>query len=458
MNENIFREYDIRGIADTDLTDEYVGNIASAFATYSNKFNVKKICVGRDCRLSSERIFNALTDKLIDYGISIIDIGVVTTPVLYFSLFTMDVDGGIMITASHNPSDYNGFKASIGKNVLSSDEIQELKILIRKKDYIIPSLKGSMERVHMIDDYIDDLNKKITISKKIRVGIDCANTPIGLFVKKIFTKLGCESHILFEEPDGNFPNHHPDPSIESNLSFLKDLVLEKKLDIGIAFDGDGDRLGVIDNQGNFISPDIILLILAKSILLSNPKAKIIGEVKCTKVLFDEIQKSGGIPIMWKTGHSKIKEKIKEENALLAGELSGHIFFKDKHYGYDDALYAALRLIEIISASNKKLSDFLSEIPSVITTPEFRIEFEEDKKFIAVEKIIKEFQSDLRDYKISEIDGMRLENECGWALIRASNTQPALTMRFESNTEENLNILQKYVKDKIIKAIGMQCEF
>ena len=458
MNENIFREYDIRGIADTDLTDEYVGNIASAFATYSNKFNVKKICVGRDCRLSSERIFNALTDKLIDYGISIIDIGVVTTPVLYFSLFTMDVDGGIMITASHNPSDYNGFKASIGKNVLSSDEIQELKILIRKKDYIIPSLKGSMERVHMIDDYIDDLNKKITISKKIRVGIDCANTPIGLFVKKVFTKLGCESHILFEEPDGNFPNHHPDPSIESNLSFLKDLVLEKKLDIGIAFDGDGDRLGVVDNEGNFISPDIILLILAKSILLSNPKAKIIGEVKCTKVLFDEIQKSGGIPIMWKTGHSKIKEKIKEENALLAGELSGHIFFKDKHYGYDDALYAALRLIEIISASNKKLSDFLSEIPSVITTPEFRIEFEEDKKFIAVEKIIKEFQSDLRDYKISKIDGMRLENECGWALIRASNTQPALTMRFESNTEENLNILQKYVKDKIIKAIGMQCEF
>ena len=458
MNENIFREYDIRGIADTDLTDEYVGNIASAFATYSNKFNVKKICVGRDCRLSSERIFNALTDKLIDYGISIIDIGVVTTPVLYFSLFTMDVDGGIMITASHNPSDYNGFKASIGKNVLSSDEIQELKILIRKKDYIIPSLKGSMERVHMIDDYIDDLNKKITISKKIRVGIDCANTPIGLFVKKVFTKLGCESHILFEEPDGNFPNHHPDPSIESNLSFLKDLVLEKKLDIGIAFDGDGDRLGVVDNEGNFISPDIILLILAKSILLSNPKAKIIGEVKCTKVLFDEIQKSGGIPIMWKTGHSKIKEKIKEENALLAGELSGHIFFKDKHYGYDDALYAALRLIEIISASNKKLSDFLSEIPSVITTPEFRIEFEEDKKFIAVEKIIKEFQSDLRDYKISEIDGMRLENECGWALIRASNTQPALTMRFESNTLENLNILQEYVKDKIVKAIGMQCEF
>ena len=458
MNENIFREYDIRGIADTDLTDEYVGNIASAFATYSNKFNVKKICVGRDCRLSSERIFNALTDKLIDYGISIIDIGVVTTPVLYFSLFTMDVDGGIMITASHNPSDYNGFKASIGKNVLSSDEIQELKILIRKKDYIIPSLKGSMERVHMIDDYIDDLNKKITISKKIRVGIDCANTPIGLFVKKVFTKLGCESHILFEEPDGNFPNHHPDPSIESNLSFLKDLVLEKKLDIGIAFDGDGDRLGVVDNEGNFISSDIILLILAKSILLSNPKAKIIGEVKCTKVLFDEIQKSGGIPIMWKPGHSKIKEKIKEENALLAGELSGHIFFKDKHYGYDDALYAALRLIEIISASNKKLSDFLSEIPSVITTPEFRIEFEEDKKFIAVEKIIKEFQSDLRDYKISEIDGMRLENECGWALIRASNTQPALTMRFESNTLENLNILQEYVKDKIVKAIGMQCEF
>ena len=247
MNESIFREYDIRGIADTDLTDEHVSNIASAFATYSDKFNVKKICVGRDCRLSSERIFNALTDKLIDYGISIFDVGIVTTPVLYFSLFTMDVDGGIMITASHNPPDYNGFKASIGKNVLSSNQIQELKILIRKKDYIVPSEKGSIEKIHMIDNYIDDLNKRISISKKIRVGIDCANTPIGLFVNKVFTKLGCESYILFEEPDGNFPNHHPDPSIESNLSSLKDLVLEKKLDIGIAFDGDGDRLGVIDN-------------------------------------------------------------------------------------------------------------------------------------------------------------------------------------------------------------------
>ena len=200
------------------------------------------------------------------------------------------------------------------------------------------------------------------------------------------------------------------------------------------------------------------MILAKSILASNPEAKIIGEVKCTKVLFDEVLKSGGIPIMWKTGHSKIKEKIKEENALLAGELSGHIFFKDKHYGYDDALYAALRLIEIISNSDKKLSDFLSEIPNVITTPEFRIEFSEDEKFSAVDKIIKEFQSDLRDYKISEIDGMRLENESGWALIRASNTQPALTMRFESDSIENLNILQKYVKDKIEKAIGMKCKF
>ena len=310
----------------------------------------------------------------------------------------------------------------------------------------------------MIDNYIDDLNKRISISKKIRVGIDCANTPIGLFVNKVFAKLGCESFILFEEPDGNFPNHHPDPSIESNLSSLKDLVLQKKLDIGIAFDGDGDRLGVIDNEGCFISSDIILLILAKSILASNPEAKIIGEVKCTKVLFDEVLKSGGIPIMWKTGHSKIKEKIKEENALLAGELSGHIFFKDKHYGYDDALYAALRLIEIISNSDKKLSDFLSEIPNVITTPEFRIEFSEDEKFSAVDKIIKEFQSDLRDYKISEIDGMRLENESGWALIRASNTQPALTMRFESDSIENLNILQKYVKDKIEKAIGMKCKF
>ena len=458
INQNIFRAYDIRGIASKDLSEEFVTSLGSALSHKIKKLGLKQVVVARDGRLSGARICSTLIESFLDNGINVKNVGMVPSPLLYFAVEKFNTKNGVMITGSHNPKEYNGFKIILGGKTIFGQEIQDIKNDILQG---IPSKeikKGNLEEIDILDDYINELRNNISLKRPMKICLDSGNGVGGVIAPQAFKAIGCEVIELFSEVDGNFPNHHPDPSIESNLSSLKDLVLEKKLDIGIAFDGDGDRLGVIDNEGCFISPDIILLILAKSILASNPEAKIIGEVKCTKVLFDEVLKSGGIPIMWKTGHSKIKEKIKEENALLAGELSGHIFFKDKHYGYDDALYAALRLIEIISNSDKKLSDFLSEIPNVITTPEFRIEFSEEEKFSAVDKIIKEFQSDLRDYKISEIDGMRLENESGWALIRASNTQPALTMRFESDSIENLNILQKYVKDKIEKAIGMKCKF
>ena len=457
MNEDIFREYDIRGIADKDLTDQSVEDIASAYATYSHKYNIKKICIGRDCRLSSDRIFKTLSQKLIKYGISIIDIGLVTTPILYYCLHCYDVDGGIMITASHNPSDYNGFKAAVGINVLSSEQIQKLKFIIQRKNFIPESAPGQIYFNDPLESYIQDLKERVNIQKKLKVGLDCANTPIGLFAKKVFDEFGCETFAIFEEPDGTFPNHHPDPSVESNLDDLKKLVLKKKLDIGIAFDGDGDRIGVLDGNGVFINADIVLLILAKSILVNNPNAKIIGEVKCSKVFFDEVENAGGQAIMWKTGHSKIKEKIKDEDALLAGELSGHIFFKDNHYGYDDALFAALRLIETISSSNESLSEMIDKIPSTASTPEIRIDFPEDKKFAAIDKLIKEVEKDLRDFKVTKIDGMRIEDSTGWALVRASNTQPALTLRFESDSNKNLLVLKEYIKDKIHKSTGLECK-
>ena len=348
MNNSIFREYDIRGIADIDLKDDVVSDIGMAMGTMFALNGVKRISVGRDCRKSSERIFRKLSESIAKAGIDIVDLGLITTPVLYFSLYGLEIDGGVMITASHNPSDYNGFKAAIGKNVLSADQIQDIKKIIEKKSFIQNEKIGQIQTLNLIDLYKKDILKSISLKKKLKIGVDCANTPIGLFAKDIMTSAGCDIFELYPEPDGNFPNHHPDPSVEENLKDLISLVKKNKLDFGVSFDGDADRIGVVDEKGNFIYSDMVLLLLARSVLKENPGAKIIAEVKCSKNLFDDIKKNGGVPIMWRTGHSNIKRKVKEELAPLAGELSGHIFFADKHHGFDDALYAALRLAEVIS--------------------------------------------------------------------------------------------------------------
>ena len=457
MNNSIFREYDIRGIAGKDLNHEVVEMIGLSFGSMIIENGLKKISIGRDCRKSSDWIFDSLSKGIIRTGVDIIDLGLVTTPVLYFSLYGLDVDGGIMITASHNPPNYNGFKAAIGKDVLSSKQIQDLKDKIIGRSFRISETKGQIVKFDIYELYMADIVKNIKISRKLRVGVDCANTPVGLFAKDVLTSAGCEVFELFPEPDGNFPNHHPDPSVEDNLRDLINLVKEEKLDIGIAFDGDADRLGVINEKGVLIYSDMILLLLARSVVKENPGAKIIGEVKCSKNLFDDIRRNGGIPIMWKTGHSNIKRKIKEEKAPLAGELSGHIFFSDRHHGYDDALYAALRLIEIISNQKDSISNMLKDIPKMYSTPEIRIDFADNEKFVIVDKLIQSIKDEnLGLYNLVTVDGIRLENSSGWALVRASNTQPALTIRFEAESEEKLKDMKNYISKKLTSITGVIC--
>jgi len=457
LNNSIFREYDIRGIAGKDLNHEVVEMIGLSFGSMIIENGLKKISIGRDCRKSSDWIFDSLSKGIIRTGVDIIDLGLVTTPVLYFSLYGLDVDGGIMITASHNPPNYNGFKAAIGKDVLSSKQIQDLKDKIIGRSFRISETKGQIVKFDIYELYMADIVKNIKISRKLRVGVDCANTPVGLFAKDVLTSAGCEVFELFPEPDGNFPNHHPDPSVEDNLRDLINLVKEEKLDIGIAFDGDADRLGVINEKGVLIYSDMILLLLARSVVKENPGAKIIGEVKCSKNLFDDIRRNGGIPIMWKTGHSNIKRKIKEEKAPLAGELSGHIFFSDRHHGYDDALYAALRLIEIISNQKDSISNMLKDIPKMYSTPEIRIDFADNEKFVIVDKLIQSIKDEnLGLYNLVTVDGIRLENSSGWALVRASNTQPALTIRFEAESEEKLKDMKNYISKKLTSITGVIC--
>lgn len=459
MNNSIFREYDIRGIADTDLSDEVVGNIGFSFASMLIENGLSTISIGRDCRKSSERIFQVLSEALLKSGINVVDLGMITTPVLYFSLYGLKVDGGIMITASHNPSDYNGFKAAIGKNVLSSEQIQDLKERILVGKYVSLEVRGSLNEFDIIQDYKEDILKSINIKRRIRVGVDCANTPIGLFAKDILVSAGCEVYELFPEPDGDFPNHHPDPSVKENLVDLINLVRKESLDLGISFDGDADRIGIVDEKGDFIYSDMVLLLLARAVLAERPGSKIIGEVKCSKNLFDDIHNNGGLPIMWKTGHSNIKRKIKEESAPLAGELSGHIFFADKHHGFDDALYAALRFIEVVSSQSKALSSMLSNVPKMYSTPEIRIDFPEKEKFQFIEEFKELMRKDIdKEAKVITVDGIRVETANGWALVRASNTQPALTIRFEADSELNLNTLKKEIEKKLREVSSQICLF
>jgi phosphomannomutase / phosphoglucomutase len=459
LNNSIFREYDIRGIADSDLSDEVVGNIGFSFASMLIENGLSTISIGRDCRKSSERIFKVLSEALLKSGINVVDLGMITTPVLYFSLYGLKVDGGIMITASHNPSDYNGFKAAIGKNVLSSEQIQDLKERILVGKYVSLEVRGSLNEFDIIQDYKEDILKSINIKRRIRVGVDCANTPIGLFAKDILVSAGCEVYELFPEPDGDFPNHHPDPSVKENLVDLINLVRKESLDLGISFDGDADRIGIVDEKGDFIYSDMVLLLLARAVLAERPGSKIIGEVKCSKNLFDDIHNNGGLPIMWKTGHSNIKRKIKEESAPLAGELSGHIFFADKHHGFDDALYAALRFIEVVSSQSKALSSMLSNVPKMYSTPEIRIDFPEKEKFQFIEEFKELMRKDIdKEAKVITVDGIRVETANGWALVRASNTQPALTIRFEADSELNLNTLKKEIEKKLREVSSQICLF
>ncbi|AEH22329.1 phosphoglucomutase/phosphomannomutase alpha/beta/alpha domain III [Thermodesulfobacterium geofontis OPF15] len=437
----IFREYDIRGKVGEDFTEEVVKEIGKAYGTIIRRKGGRKICCGRDGRLSSSSLQEALIEGILSTGIEVINIGICPTPVMYFSLFAFeDSDGGIQVTGSHNPPEFNGLKICVGKDTIFGPQIQEIRKIIEKKDY--EKGNGKIEEREILNKYIDYVCNNIELKRPLKVVLDPGNGVCSLTAPEIFKRLGCEVECLFCEIDGTFPNHFPDPVVPENLKWLKDKVLKGGYEVGFGYDGDGDRLGVIDEKGNIIWGDQLLIILAKDLLKKYPGAKIIGEVKCSRTLYETIAKLGGIPIMWKTGHSLIKNKMKEEKALLAGEMSGHIFFADKWFGFDDGVYASLRLIEILSQNNIPLSEYLKDIPKMYSTPEIRKECPDEVKFKVVERLIKKFKNE--GLNVIDVDGARIEFKEGWALVRASNTQPVLVLRFEAETEEFLKRLQDIV--------------
>jgi len=441
---HIFREYDIRGLVGKDLTDSTVELLGKGTGTYLARKGIKKITLGRDVRLSSKPYRDAIIRGLVHTGLTVLDVGVVTTPMLYFSLFREGVQGGVMITGSHNPPDYNGFKVAEGKATIYGEKIQEVRKIIESGEF--SSGKGSVEEISVIEEYCAAVKKGIRMGKRtITAVVDAGNGTTGPTSPGILRELGCEVSCLYCEPDGRFPNHHPDPTLPECGEVLRRETLRKKADVGIGFDGDGDRIGVVDEKGAIIWVDTLLILYARDLLKRNPGSKVIFDVKCSHLCMLEIEKAGGVPIMWKTGHSLIKKKMKEEEALLAGEMSGHLCFADRYFGYDDATYAACRLVEILSNSDKPLSALLADIPKTYTTPEIRIDCPDEKKFEIVRQI-KDYFS--KNYNTLDIDGVRVVFKDGWGLLRASNTQPVLVLRFEAETPERLREIKALVADKV----------
>ena len=443
INPGIFREYDIRGIIGADIDEEVFEIIGKAYGTYMKNLGASRLSIGRDCRLSSPELAGAMTRGINSTGIDVLDIGMVSTPMLYFSLYNLEVDGGVMITASHNPGEYNGIKLSSGKDSLFGEQIQVIRKLAEKGEFALGS--GNTNDADIRGDYIKFLKDNLDIKPGLRVAADYGNGMVGIIGPEMFREFGCELTELYEIPDGTFPNHHPDPTVEENLAELIETVLSEKLEVGLGFDGDGDRIGVIDENGEIIWGDMLVLIFARDILSREKGAKIIGDVKCSTTLFRGIEEAGGEAIMWKTGHSLIKDKMKVENAVMAGEMSGHIFFADKFFGYDDALYAALRLLEIISRTGKKVSELLEGIPESVSTPEIRVECPEEIKFQVVDRVKAELSS---SHQVIDIDGVRIEFPYGWGLIRASNTQPALVLRFEAQDDVKLNEIRSIIEGEL----------
>ncbi len=446
MNTNIFRQYDIRGIADRDLTDETIDLIGRAFVTYLVKIARAEpwtLVLGRDIRPSSARIHKALTKALVSSGASVIDIGIVTTPVCYFAIGHLKRTGGIMITGSHNPSEYNGLKLVVGRSSIFGDEIQKLRALIEQKDFLTG--KGNQERSEIIPAYQAYLKQSFKFKRKLKVVIDSGNGTAGLIAPKVIKDFGHEVIELFSEPDSRFPNHHPDPAVEENLKDLVKKVRETKADLGIAFDGDADRVGIVDERGSIIWGDKLLILFSRFILKERPGAKFVADVKCSNLFFQDVEKHGGKAIMWKTGHSFIKQKLWDEHAALAGEMSGHMFFNDRYFGFDDGLYAGIRVLEILDQSGKKLSELLADIPKTYATPEIRVDCPDEEKFQIVADVAQFFKS---RYSTIDIDGVRIDFGDGWGLVRASNTQPVLVTRFEAGTEKRLNEIRKLVEEKM----------
>jgi len=445
VSKTIFRQYDIRGIYGEDLHDETAELLGKAFGTFLKKDGRNKAVVGRDNRNSSPQLASRLISGLLSTGVDVIDIGLVVSPIFYFATIHYGIDSGIMVTASHNPSQYNGFKVQYGGSTIYGNQLLELRDIMEGGDFIKGN--GSLEERSPVEAYYQTITQKISLgSRKLKVVVDAGNGTAGLFAPELLRRLGCEVIPLYCDSDPAFPNHFPDPVKPENLRDLSERVIKEKADLGIGFDGDGDRIGVVTDSGEILWGDMLMVLFWREILPKYPGADAIVEVKCSQVLVDEIKRLGGKPFFYKTGHSLIKAKMKEIGALFTGEMSGHMFFADEYYGYDDALYAAARLLRILSHTTKSLGELLADVPRLHSTPELRVACPEDKKFAYVEQAKKYFQS--RGYSIIDIDGARVEIEDGWGLVRASNTGPELIVRCEAGAASGL----EKVKEEIRAAI------
>ncbi|MET0501566.1 MAG: phosphomannomutase/phosphoglucomutase, partial [Candidatus Binatia bacterium] len=422
MNPSIFREYDIRGLAEQDFDREFALLLGKVHGTTISQKGGKRVAVGRDCRATSDAYAAAVIAGLAATGLHVYDLGICPTPLLYFSLFHLDVDGGIQVTASHNPSEYNGFKICMGKDTLYGEQIQDIRAKMARKEFR-EQVGGKIESYEIIPPYHEHLFQDVPrLKRPLKVVVDAGNGVGGPVAPPVFRRLGCAVWEIACKLDGNFPIHHPDPTVPENLELLIAAVKRERADLGVAYDGDADRIGAVDEQGNILWGDELLILFARDVLKRNPKAIVISDVKCSQRLYDDIAEHGGVPIMWKAGHSLVKAKMKETHALLAGEMSGHMFFKERYFGYDDAIYASLRLLEILANSDRPLSALLSDLPKSVSTPEIRVDCPDDKKFVIAEKAKQYFR---QHYSIIDVDGVRVQFPEGWGLIRASNTQPAL---------------------------------
>jgi phosphomannomutase/phosphoglucomutase len=471
MNTEIFREYDIRGIAERDLISPVVEALGRAFATYIKPRGITTVAVGYDARVSSSRLCDDIVRGLVSAGLNVTIIGLCPTPVLYFSLFHLKPGAGVMITGSHNPAKFNGFKLCVGKDTIFGEEIQKIRRIMEKAESIRHGTEGkdpkaisyelkTVSRYPILPDYSDYLKKQFTHYREVplKVVLDAGNGTAGLVAPEIIRAMGCDVIELFSEPDGKFPNHHPDPTIPKNLSALIDTVRTQKADIGIAFDGDSDRIGAIDEKGNILWGDQLMVIFSRDILGERPGATFVSEVKCSQTMYDDIRSRGGNAIMWKTGHSLIKAKMKEVHAALAGEMSGHLFFADRYFGYDDAIYAACRLVEILKKFRsrgghaKTASTLIDDLPRTYNTPEIRFDCPDHLKFKVVEKTKDVFMRagslPQKPREVITVDGIRAVFEKGWGLIRASNTQPVLVMRFEANDPAALESIKTMMEEKV----------
>ncbi len=444
----IFREYDIRGVADEELLSEDVVLLGQAFGTYMQRHAGRKVSLGRDTRLSSPRLRDALMQGLKASGCEVTDIGVVPTPVLYYSAIHLKTDGAVMITGSHNPSEFNGFKTVCGDGTIHGAAIQEIRRLIETGD--LATGEGSESSADLVTPYVKEVAAQFDFKRRIKVVFDAGNGTGGPVMHRLLETLNVEATELYFEMDGRFPNHHPDPTVPANLAALIAKVKETGAEVGIAFDGDTDRIGAVDEQGTVVWGDQLMIIYGREILTRKPGATFIGEVKCSQLMYDDLNARGGNAIMWKTGHSLIKAKMKESHAELAGEMSGHMFFADRYFGFDDALYSACRLIEIVAASGQPLSHQLADLPHTVTTPELRFDCPDERKFDVVGKAMAALRA---RHKTVDVDGVRVIFPHGWGLVRASNTQPVLVMRFEATTPELLAEYRAEVEQVVRDAAG-----